>query len=121
MRWRMRKVLKESVSFKSNAVESSTESGGLTRRSLLKNTAVAIVGAAAAGLTGAIGARAQVQGLYTYNAPPEFPLPSRSLTYLDQKQYIHNMEIAAHFPGSSISGGQPWMAMWARAQPRSFP
>ncbi len=78
----MRRVLKESVSFKSNAVESSTESEGLTRRSLLKNTAGAIVGAAAAGLTGALGARAQVQGLYTYNAPPEFPLPLGSLTYL---------------------------------------
>src|SRR5260370_12238702 len=114
MRWRMRKVLKESVSFKSNAVESSTESGGLTRRSLLKNTAVAIVGAAAAGLTGAIGAPAQVQGLYTYNAPPEFPLPSGSLTYLDQKQYIHNMEIVSHLPASSTSGGETLRSRLAR-------
>ena len=117
----MRRVLKESVSFKSNAVESSTESEGLTRRSLLKNTAGAIVGAAAAGLTGALGARAQVQGLYTYNAPPEFPLPLGSLTYLDQKQYIHNMEIIAHLPGSSISGGEPLMAMWARGKQRLLP
>src|SRR5260370_28890273 len=93
----------------------------LTRRSLLKNTAGAIVGAAAAGLTGAIGARAQVQGLYTYNAPPEFPIPLGSLTYLDQKQYIHNMEIIGHLAGSSIRGGEPLMAMWARGKQRLLP
>src|SRR5260370_25182645 len=93
----------------------------LTRRSLLKNTAGAIVGAAAAGLTGAIGARAQVQGLYTYNAPPEFPLAMGSLTYLDQKQYIHNMDIVAHLPGSTISGGEPLMAMWAKSNQRFLP
>jgi hypothetical protein len=112
---------KDSVSSKHTTVESSAESKRLTRRSLLKNTAGAIVGAAAAGLTGAIGARAQVQGLYTYNAPPEFPLPLGSLTYLDQKQYIHNMEIVAHLSGSSISGGEPLMAMWARGKQRLLP
>ena len=107
----MPKVRKQSVSSKHNAEESSSEDKMLTRRLLLKNTAGAIVGAAAAGVTGAIGARAQVQGLYTYNAPPEFPLAMGSLTYLDQKQYIHNMDIVAHLPGSTISGGEPLMAM----------
>src|SRR6267142_5970717 len=117
----MPKVRKKFVSSKRNAVESSAESKALTRRSLLKTTAGAIVGAAAAGLTGAIGARAQVQGLYTYNAPPEFPLPMASLTYLDQKQYIHNMDIVAHLPGSTISGGEPLMAMWAKGKQRLLP
>jgi hypothetical protein len=117
----MAKVRKQSVSSKQDAAESSTENKALTRRSLLKNTAGAIVGAAAAGLTGAIGARAQVQGLYTYNAPPEFPLAMGSLTYLDQKQYIHNMDIVAHLPGSTISGGEPLMAMWARGKQRLLP
>src|SRR6266853_2292907 len=117
----MPKVRNKFVSSKRNAVESSAESKALTRRSLLKNTAGAIVGAAAAGLAGAIGARAQVQGLYTYNAPPEFPLPMASLTYLDQKQYIHNMDIVAHLPGSTISGGEPLMAMWARGKQRLLP
>src|SRR6267143_563110 len=121
VRWRMAKVHKKFVSSNRNAVESSAENKGFTRRSLLKNTAGAIVGAAAAGLTGAIAARAQVQGLYTYNAPPEFPLPMASLTYLDQKQYIHNMEIVAHLPGSTISGGEPLMAMWAKGKQRLLP
>src|SRR5260370_41579303 len=93
----------------------------LTRRSLLKNTAGAIVGGAAAGLTGAIGERARVQGLYTYNAPPEFPLAMGSLTYLDQKQYIHHMDSGAHLPGSTISGGEPLMAMWAKGKQRLLP
>src|SRR5882757_11241932 len=113
----MLKVRKQSH----DAEESSTENKTLTRRLLLKNTAGAIVGAAAAGLTGAIGARAQVQGLYTYNAPPEFPLAMGSLTYLDQKQYIHNMDIVAHLPGSTISGGEPLMAMWAKGKQRLLP
>src|SRR5258706_9242295 len=117
----MPKVREQSVSSKHNAEESSSENKMLTRRSLLKNTAGAIVGAAAAGVTGAIGARAQVQGLYTYNAPPEFPLAMGSLTYLDQKQYIHNMDIVAHLPGSTISGGEPLMAMWAKGKQRLLP
>src|SRR5258706_5098121 len=117
----MPKVRKQSVSSKHNAEESSSEDKMLTRRLLLKNTAGAIVGAAAAGLTGAIGARAQVQGLYTYNAPPEFPLAMGSLAYLDQKQYIHNMDIVAHLPGSTISGGEPLMAMWAKGKQRLLP
>src|ERR1700680_1413275 len=117
----MPKARNDSFSFKRNAVGCSVEGEGLTRRSLLKSTAGALVGAAAAGLTGVIGARAQTQGLYTYNAPPEFPLPLGSLTYLDQKQYIHNMEIVAHLPGSSISGGEPLMAMWAKGRQRLLP
>src|SRR5690242_793895 len=117
----MPKVPKETVPSGRQAGEFLTENRALSRRSLLKNTAGAIVGAAAAGLTGAIGARAQVQGLYTYNAPPEFPLSLGSLTYLDQKQYIHNMEIVAHLSGSTISGGEPLMAMWARGKQRLLP
>src|ERR1700726_1174983 len=117
----MPKGRKDSVSSKHSTVESLVESKGLTRRALLKNTAGAFVGAGGAGLTGAVGARAQVQGLYTYNAPPEFPLAMGSLTYLDQKQYIHNMDIIAHLPGSSISGGEPLMAMWAKGKQRLLP
>jgi hypothetical protein len=117
----MPKARKNSVLSESNADGSLGKSKGLSRRSLLKNTAGGMIGAAAAGLTGAIGARAQVQGLYTYNAPPELPLPMASLTYLDQKQYIHNMEIVAHLSGSTISGGEPLMAMWARGKQRLLP
>jgi hypothetical protein len=117
----MSKFRKEYGPSRRNSEKASTENKTLTRRALLKNTAGAIVGAAAAGLTGAIGARAQVQGLYTYNAPPEFPLSMGSLTYLDQKQYIHNMEIIAHVPGSTISGGEPLMAMWAKGKQRLLP
>src|SRR6202011_5683351 len=87
----------------------------------LKSTAGAVLTAAGAGFIGAIGARAQQAGLYTSNLPPELPLPTGSLTYLDQKQYIHNMEIISHLPGSTISGGEPLMAMWAKGKQRLLP
>ena len=62
-----------------------------------------------------------MQGLYTSNEPPEIPLALGSLTYLDKKQYIHNMEIISHLPGATISGGEPLMAMWAKGKQRLLP
>jgi hypothetical protein len=91
---------------------------GLSRRDLLKGAGAAL-GVAAATLTGA--ARAQVGGLYTSNVPPELPLPLGSLTYLDRKQYIHNMEIISHISGSTVAGGEPLMAMWAKGKQRVLP
>lgn len=117
----MAKIRKESVSSKRSTDESPVNGKPLSRRALLKSTAGAVVGAAAASLTGSMSARAQVQGLYTSNAPPELPLPLGSLTYLDKKQYIHNMEIIAHVSGSTISGGEPLMAMWAKGRQRLLP
>ena len=118
----MAKARKDSVSSKKSIADVSVGNGNrLSRRSLLKSTAGVVVGAAAASLTGAMSARAQVGGLYTSNTPPELPLPLGSLTYLDQKQYIHNMEIVAHLPGSTISGGEPLMAMWAKGKQRLLP
>src|SRR5690242_20173918 len=84
---------------------------GMNRRSLLKKVAGAALGAAAVSLTG-VGARGQVTGLYTSNEPPEIPLAMGALTYLDRKQYIHNMEIQAHLPGVTITGGEPLCVMW---------
>ncbi|MGH9647155.1 MAG: hypothetical protein ACRD4E_10095, partial [Bryobacteraceae bacterium] len=66
--------------------------GKLSRRSLLKRTAGVALGAAAAGLTGALAARAQVSGLIPGGAVPPNRLPLGALDYLDRKQYIHNME-----------------------------
>jgi len=86
---------------------------GVSRRSLL--------GAAVAGLTGVIGARAQVTGLVPEGGTPPFRLPLGALDYLDRKQYIHNMEILGHLPGSTISGGEPLMAMWAKGRQRLLP
>jgi hypothetical protein len=43
------------------------------------------------------------------------------LTYLDKKQYIHNMEIISHLSGSSISGGEPLMVMYAKGKQRLLP
>jgi hypothetical protein len=117
----MSKVRKDAGSFEGHVQKSPGKRQGISRRSLLKGTAGAALGAAAASLTGALSARAQVQGLYTSNLPPELPLPLGSLTYLDQKQYIHNMEIVAHLPGSTISGGEPLMAMWAKGKQRLLP
>ncbi len=89
----------------------------LTRRSLFKNTAGAISGA----MLGAAAARAQVTGLIPGGGTPPFPLALGALDYLDKKQYAHNMEIVAHVPGSTISGGEPLMALWARGKQRLLP
>ena len=84
-----------------------------SRRSLL--------GMAGAGLAASVGARAQVSGLTPDGGTPPFRLALGALNYLDRKQYIHNMEIVAHMPGSNISGGEPLMAMWARGKQRLLP
>src|SRR5579862_6698381 len=104
-----------------NKRKQAEETKGFSRRSLLKNAAGAALGAAAMGLTGVRGMRGQVSGLYTTKEPPEIPLPMGSLTYLDRKQYIHNMEIHAHLPGTTITGGEPLCVMWARGKQRLLP
>src|SRR5579862_9968942 len=76
----------------------------LSRRALLKGTAGAALGAAAAALTGALGGRAQVTGLEPDGAVPPFRLALGAMTDLDRKQYIHNMEIVSHLPGATIEG-----------------
>jgi hypothetical protein len=117
----MSKNRKPRVASNGKAEQAPFTGNSFSRRSLLKGAAVAAVGATAAGLAGSIGARAQVQGLYTSNTPPQLPLPLGSLTYLDQKQYIHNMEIISHLSGASVSGGEPLMVMWAKGRQRVLP
>ena len=117
----MSKNRKFSLSSKSNLDNSEESRNTFSRRSLLKSAVGAAVGATAASFAGTLGASAQVQGLYTSNTPPELPLPLGSLTYLDQKQYIHNMEVISHVHGSTISGGEPLMAMWAKGKQRLLP
>jgi hypothetical protein len=117
----MSKNRKPRVASNGNAEQAPFTGNSFSRRSLLKSAAVAAVGATAAGLAGSIGTRAQVQGLYTSNTPPQLPLPLGSLTYLDQKQYIHNMEIISHLSGASVSGGEPLMVMWAKGKQRVLP
>src|SRR5258708_10273379 len=101
--------------------ESGRKREGLSRRELLKGTAVAVLAAAGASLVGALSGRAQNAGLYTSSLPPELPLPLGSLNYLDRKQYIHNMEIVSHLSGSTISGDEPLMVMWAKVKQRLLP
>jgi hypothetical protein len=117
----MSKIRKPSVSSKSNREQLEETRRSFSRRSLLKSAAGAALGATAAGFIGALSTRAQVQGLYTTNTAPEIPLPMGSLTFIDKKQYIHNMEIISHLSGSSISGGEPLMAMWAKGKQRLLP
>jgi|GEM_PF-559972 len=112
---------KDSVSIERFSEDFSKKDVGLSRRGLLKKTAGAVLGAAAVSLAGALDTNAQVQGLYTSNTPPELPLTMGALTYLDRKQYIHNMEIISHLPGSTVSGGEPLMAMWAKGKRRLLP
>src|SRR5262245_7566796 len=45
-------------------------------------------------------------------------LPLGALDYLDRKQYIHNMEVHAHLPGVTASGGEPLTALWAKGPQR---
>lgn len=86
----------------------------LSRRSLMKTAAGAMFGAA-------VGARGQVTGLKPNSGTPNFPLAEGARTVLDKKQYAHNMEVIAHISGSTIAGGEPLMAMWARGKQRLLP
>src|SRR5215472_17202843 len=112
---------KPSAASRGEAEQFSESRNGFSRRSLLKSAVGAALGATAGGITGALEARAQVQGLYTSNTPPELPLPLGSPTYLDRKQYIHNMEIISHLSGPVINGGEPLMVMWAKGKQRLLP
>ena len=94
---------------------------GLSRRSLLKGVGGAALAAAGASLASVISARAQVGGLEAGPVVPTFRLPTGSLSYLDRKQYSHNMEVVSHISGATISGGEPLMALWARGKQRLLP
>src|SRR5690349_2218570 len=90
----------------------------------MPNTALnrrSFLAAAAAGLAGARGARAQVTGLTPGGGGPPFRLPLGALDFLDKKTYMHNMEVICHISGSTIAGGEPLMAMWARGKQRLLP
>ena len=113
--------MNDSDRLEGNTHQSQGKRKQISRRSLLKGTAGAMLAAAGATLAGAVGARAQVTGLETGPDVPFFRLPMGSLDYLDRKQYIHNMEIVAHLSGSTISGGEPLQAMWARGKQRLLP
>ena len=112
---------KDSISRKGNTDDVTRKQAALSRRDLLKRAAGAIVSAASAGLAGVFTTHAQVSGLTPEGGTPPFRLPAGALTYLDRKQYIHNMEIHAHLSGSTISGGEPLMAMWASGKQRLLP
>jgi len=99
-----------------------TSDNTLSRRSLLKTAAGFTLGAAAYGLAGS--ARGQEQGIMPDGGTVPYRLPMGALNYIDQKQYIHNMEIHAHFPttGSvTIGGGEPLTTLWARGKQRMIP
>lgn len=87
---------------------------GLSRRALLRGA----LAAAGAGIVQAVTARAQVTGLMPGGGTVPLRLPKGALTYLDRKQYIHNMEIISFTPGVEVAGGEPLMNMWARGAQR---
>lgn len=91
--------------------------GGVTRREVLKGTA----GATVVGLTGAMNAIAQVEGVMPGGGTIPFRLPMGALDYLDPGQYIYDMAIHAHISGHTVDGGEPLMAMWARGAQRMLP
>jgi len=82
----------------------------LKRRKFLKSS-VAVV----AGLAGAGSARAQFDGIPPGVGTVPLLKPLGAQTTLDRNQYIHNMEIVAHFEGASAAGGEPRaIRNWAR-------
>jgi hypothetical protein len=93
---------------------------GLSRRKLLRNAAGAVAAAAGAGLSGITGS-AQKTGLTPDGGMVPFRLPMGALDYLDQKQYISNMQVVSHLSGPSISSGEPLMVLWAKGRQRLLP
>ena len=85
---------------------------GFSRRALLSG------GAAVAALAVAGAAKSQVTGIMPGGGKVPFRLPMGALTYLDRKQYIHNMELIVHQEDVRISGGEPQMTMWAKGERR---
>ena len=72
-----------------------------SRRSLLKSAVGAAVGRDRRGFCRFDRhARAGAGTLYLQRTARKFPCPIGSLTYLDKKQYIHNMEIISHISGA---------------------
>ncbi len=93
---------------------------GLSRRKLLRNAAGAVAAAAGAGLSGITGS-AQKTGLTPNGGMVPFRLPMGALDYLDQKQYVSNMQVVSHLSGPSISSGEPLMVLWAKGRQRLLP
>ena len=96
---------------------SPAETGGISRRALLTGAA----GAAAALVTGAVEAGAQVTGVRPGGGTIPYRLAKGAMTYLDRKDYIHNMEIVSFTPGISVNVGEPLMNLWARGKQRMLP
>jgi hypothetical protein len=92
------------------------QSSGMSRRALLKSAAgSAAVGLAAAGTTSSV---AQVTGIMPGGGTVPFRRPRGSLDYIDQGEYISNMEVVSHLQGARIAGGEPLMNMWAQGDQR---
>src|SRR5882724_11689670 len=97
-----------------------SEPTGITRRSLLKGAAGVAAGAGlVASLPGPIAA--QVAGSMPGGGTVPLRLPMGALDYLDQNEYISNMEIISFTPGLTASGGEPLTTMWARGKERAIP
>ena len=90
---------------------------GISRRALLTGAA----SAAAALVAGAVGAKAQVTGVRPGGGTIPYRLPLGAMTYLDRKDYIHNMEIISYTPGVTVNVGEPLMNLWARGKQRMLP
>src|SRR5450759_194589 len=101
IRWSMSKARKERKSVENR--NNTEEKQGLSRRTLLKNAAGAVIAASGAALGSAVGARAQAQGSMAGGGAVPLRLPLGAMNYLDRNQYIHNMEIHSHLPGVGIT------------------
>jgi hypothetical protein len=92
------------------------ERSGISRRSLLTGAA-----AAAAAMAAGVVGKAQVTGVRPGGATIPYRLPKGAMTYLDRKEYIHNMEIISYTPGITVSVGEPLMNLWAKGKRRMLP
>lgn len=104
-------------SFGPRADGGTGERTGISRRALLTGA----VAAAGAGLASAVGLRAQVAGVRPGGGTVPYRLPKGALTYLDRREYIHNMEIISFTKDVTVAGGEPLMNLWAKGRQRMLP
>jgi len=115
----MSKIRKRHDSSQSAVNRGKGRREGLSRRELLKSAAGAALGVAGVTLTGAIGARAQVQGSMARGGSVPLRLPLGAMDHLDRNQYLFNMEIHSHLPKGGGAGNDGITCpLWAKGAQR---
>ena len=105
---------KPSLSSEEITEERNVTRNAFGRRALLKSAASAAVGATAMGLAGKIGAERAGAGPVHLQCGAGALRCRWARWYLDQKQYIHNMEIVSHLLVRRSAVAASAVVMWAK-------